>query len=104
MCSSDLDGRTPRFAEAMEHLKAGRWAQGLYNRMEAPVFALHPELAALKARLQAAGCEVAMMSGSGPTIFGLCADEAAARGAAAAVSPLRSTVAPFVDHGVSRLC
>jgi len=49
------------------------------NDLESLVTARYPEIAAAKKALIDAGCEGAMMSGSGPTVFGVFADEAAAR-------------------------
>jgi 4-diphosphocytidyl-2-C-methyl-D-erythritol kinase len=53
------------------------------NDLEAPAFALAPEVARLKAAMAAQpGCALARMSGSGGTIFGLFTDPDAARAAA----------------------
>lgn len=49
------------------------------NDFEAPVFAAHGKLREIKQRLQAYGAEIALLSGSGATVFGLFADEARAR-------------------------
>ncbi|SHF13065.1 4-diphosphocytidyl-2-C-methyl-D-erythritol kinase [Desulforamulus putei DSM 12395] len=50
-------------------------AANLCNVLESVTLRLHPELQAIKERLQEAGCRGVLMSGSGPTIFGLTADE-----------------------------
>jgi 4-diphosphocytidyl-2-C-methyl-D-erythritol kinase len=97
-------GRSQSLAEAIEQLRAGCWARALYNRLEVPVFSAHPELAGIKARLVAAGAAAALMSGSGPTVFGLCANEAAARRVAGAMAPLRCSAVCFVSQGVVRQC
>ena len=56
----------------------------LRNDLEAPAIALCPVVAAVLAALRALpGCLLARMSGSGATCFGLFADPAAARAAAA---------------------
>jgi 4-diphosphocytidyl-2-C-methyl-D-erythritol kinase len=58
--------------------------RALRNDLEAPAAALCPPVAdALAALRSLPGCLLARMSGSGATCFGLFADEAAARGAAA---------------------
>ncbi|MFN2587469.1 MAG: 4-(cytidine 5'-diphospho)-2-C-methyl-D-erythritol kinase [Actinomycetota bacterium] len=57
----------------------------LYNDLERPAFSLRPELAGKKEALLAAGALGASMSGSGPTLFGVAADEAHARRVAARV-------------------
>ena len=46
------------------------WKEELVNDFEESVFALHPELAAIKERLYQLGATYAAMSGSGSTIFG----------------------------------
>jgi 4-diphosphocytidyl-2-C-methyl-D-erythritol kinase len=46
---------------------------GMSNVLEAVTAARYPEITALKKRLVKYGAEVAQMSGSGPTVFGLCA-------------------------------
>jgi len=57
------------------------WAQliaSAENDFEAPVFAAHRKLLEIKQRLQANGAEIALLSGSGATVFGVFADEARA--------------------------
>ena len=58
------------------------WAQliaAAENDFEAPVFAEHGKLREIKRSLQAHGAEIALLSGSGATVFGVFADEARAR-------------------------
>jgi 4-diphosphocytidyl-2-C-methyl-D-erythritol kinase len=58
------------------------WAQlkaAAENDFEAPVFAAHSTLREIKQSLQAHGAEIALLSGSGATVFGVFADEARAR-------------------------
>jgi 4-diphosphocytidyl-2-C-methyl-D-erythritol kinase len=52
---------------------------GFSNDFEAVVFEQHPELARLKKRLLRAGASVALMTGSGSSVFGLFPDRDAAR-------------------------
>jgi 4-diphosphocytidyl-2-C-methyl-D-erythritol kinase len=52
-----------------------RLAGALYNDLEPAAFDLLPGLAKSKQRLLAAGAIGAIMSGSGPTMLGLCRDE-----------------------------
>lgn len=47
------------------------WKQELVNDFETPVFALHPQLAAIKEELYRQGATYASMTGTGSTIFGL---------------------------------
>jgi 4-diphosphocytidyl-2-C-methyl-D-erythritol kinase len=76
----------PDPAELVEAARAGdaeRLGPLLFNDLEAPVFAHHPELAEAKARLLKLGALGAVMSGSGSSIAGLARDEAHARSLAA---------------------
>lgn len=47
------------------------WRDELVNDFETSVFALHPEIGALKERMYAEGAVYAAMSGSGSSVFGL---------------------------------
>ena len=71
-----VDGRTLSFRRAMTQLREGRVAELMFNRMESAIFVMHPELAELKAHMLVAGCTAAVVSGSGPTLVGLCEDSA----------------------------
>ena len=51
----------------------------LFNRLESPAFALHPELSALRTRMAEALPYGARMTGSGSALYGLCASGAEAR-------------------------
>ncbi|MGE5674319.1 MAG: 4-(cytidine 5'-diphospho)-2-C-methyl-D-erythritol kinase, partial [Mycobacterium leprae] len=52
-------------------------AAALGNVFEAVMLPLHPEIAALKQEMLAGGASGALMSGAGPTVFGLVENEAA---------------------------
>ena len=56
----------------------------VHNDFEVPVFAQHPVLAKMKRQLLDVGAEVALLSGSGATMFGVFLDQASAERAAAA--------------------
>jgi 4-diphosphocytidyl-2-C-methyl-D-erythritol kinase len=56
------------------HLKAAA-----ENDFELPVFAKHPALGQIKQTLLSRGAEIALLSGSGATVFGLYKDEQSAR-------------------------
>jgi len=56
---------------ALGSRRAERVAQSLYNGLEATVAPVHPEIGQMKAALLAAGALGALMSGSGPTVFGI---------------------------------
>lgn len=47
------------------------WKDELVNDFEAPIFAMHPELAAIKQSLDDTGAVYAAMSGSGSALFGI---------------------------------
>ncbi|MDQ3646367.1 MAG: 4-(cytidine 5'-diphospho)-2-C-methyl-D-erythritol kinase, partial [Actinomycetota bacterium] len=74
------------------------------NDLEAAAIDLMPELAAVKERLTASGALAVGMSGSGPTLYGLCRDREHARqvaGSAAGVCP-RIEVVSSVATAVAR--
>lgn len=63
------------------------WLAGLRNDLEAPAVALQPLIGETLAAVRAApGVDLARMSGSGATVFGLCASFGAATAAVAALS------------------
>lgn len=57
----------------------------MMNLLEPGVFREHPELAEMKAAIKACGAEGAMMSGSGPTVYGLFSTREAAEQAKVAL-------------------
>lgn len=69
---SPQNGRTPAFQNAIEALAKGDFPKVVFNRMEVPVFYDHPELERARDLLLELGCIAAAMSGSGPTLFGVC--------------------------------
>ena len=94
------DGFTPSFRKAITRFEVRNFAGALFNRMEGPAFAMHPQLADIKQSLLGAGCSAAIMSGSGPTLFGVCASQTQARGIAEKLAPMKTTVVTTVPHGV----
>ncbi len=104
--AEDLESRWP--AALLDAVAAGdleRLAATLHNDLEPAAFDLLPGLAAAKPRLVEAGALGAVMSGSGPTMLGLCRDEEhaarvarATRNAFARVEVARSPV-PGVTFG-----
>jgi 4-diphosphocytidyl-2-C-methyl-D-erythritol kinase len=97
-----VDGKTAAFRTALSRLASGEVAGMIFNRMESGVFRDHPELASIKARLRNYGCIASAMSGSGPTVFGLCADEASARHAGEQFDDYKVSVIGTALHGVER--
>lgn len=98
--STPVDGKTPAFVRAIAAAKAGDWSGALFNRLEEVVFAEYAELVDHKDRLLRAGCSAAVMSGSGPTIFGLCDSREEARRVASTIQGIDITVARTVSVGV----
>lgn len=70
--------KIPRFPEKMEDVAAL-----LHNDLEAVTSARHPEINMIKGRLVEAGALGTLMSGSGPTVFGVFAGQAVAEDVAA---------------------
>ncbi|MFZ5650600.1 MAG: 4-(cytidine 5'-diphospho)-2-C-methyl-D-erythritol kinase [Bacillota bacterium] len=68
--------------EALERRDAPSVARLMYNALERVTASLHPEINNIKYSLVDAGAMGALMSGSGPTVFGLCAGPAEAAGLA----------------------
>lgn len=72
---AERERRSPdALIDALRDGDAKRAAKELYNVFESAVFPLNPEPRRLKERLLALGASGALMSGSGPSVFGLFAD------------------------------
>lgn len=100
--STPENGMTPSFRKALKLLVRGEPERMIFNRMESGVFHDHPRLADIKGLLAGLGCTASAMSGSGPTVFGLCEDEASAREVASRVAGYRTSVVSTVPYGVLR--
>lgn len=94
------DGRTEASNVALRALYTNDYPRALFNRLEGPIFIDYPEVADVKRRLLEAGCLGALMSGSGSTVFGVCASEADANRVASHFAEYRTTVAQSIDCGV----
>jgi 4-diphosphocytidyl-2-C-methyl-D-erythritol kinase len=99
---------TPRsvrdFLNLFARSGAGPLGRALFNRLEAPAFALHPELSALRDRLARLLPHGARMTGSGSALYGVCDSRAEAVKAARRVArELSGFVAPIrvMDRGTS---
>ncbi|MGE5575955.1 MAG: 4-(cytidine 5'-diphospho)-2-C-methyl-D-erythritol kinase [Syntrophothermus sp.] len=66
-------------------------AGGLRNVLESVTLSRYPELSELKAALRRAGAAGVLMSGSGPTVFGIAPDEETAEEVAAALMGFKAT-------------
>lgn len=98
-----VDGQTPAFRAAIGALAAGNWPDVVFNRMESAVFYDHSHLAEMRDRLLDAGCLAAAMSGSGPTLFGVCATKQEARRVAGRFEDAPTSVVQPVSPGVEAL-
>lgn len=81
LCLEQLRPR-PNLASMIEALKErhlGKVAGELANVLESVTLKLHPELITIKNYLREAGCQGVLMSGSGPTVFGLTENLAKAK-------------------------
>ena len=91
---------SPRFQGAVAAVRSGRIADAMYNAFEDVVIAEHPQLRTLKQALIDAGCDSAVMSGSGPTLVGLCAGRLQAETVQERLGAVESTIARPVLEGV----
>lgn len=100
-------GRTLGFRKAIRAFAARDMKNVVYNRMEAPVFSASKHLAPIKKHLLEVGCEAAGMSGSGPTIFGVCNSQQQALRVAEKLQQqgmtYRTSVVSTVPVGVERI-
>lgn len=92
-----------RFSHALMAMNGGNLPKELHNAMEVPVFHEYPELARVKQQLLDSGCRAAAMSGSGPTIFGVCDSLEEARSVADAMNKHPVSVVHTVNDGVERI-
>ena len=73
----------------------------MVNDFEPAIFAAYPLLGELKERLYGSGALLALMSGSGSTMFGLFESRSAATEAASGFTEYWTAVAGFVPAGGS---
>jgi len=97
------NGWSAAFRKAADALKNGNFAGSVFNRMERPVFSSLPQLAEVKQRLLSLGCVAAAMSGSGPTLFGVCMNKREATAVSEAVKDYRTSVAHAMPMGLERV-
>jgi 4-diphosphocytidyl-2-C-methyl-D-erythritol kinase len=77
LTSQGADIKLPKFPKTVTEVAAL-----LHNDLEAVTIGRYPVLGQIKEQLLSCGAAGALMSGSGPTVFGVFADEASARRAA----------------------
>ena len=88
----------PNLTDALNSSDIEAVGSALHNDLEIPALRLRPELRQKKEALEKAGALGALVSGSGPTVFGLCRDEAHAQGVAATVAPAFDRVEVVVSR------
>jgi 4-diphosphocytidyl-2-C-methyl-D-erythritol kinase len=76
----------PLLLSGLVHHDFERMTKHLYNDLERVILPGYAEVAYLKQRMSEAGASGVMMSGSGPSVFGLCSDEAQARSVLSQIS------------------
>lgn len=96
---SGREPRTPLLVAALERGDRDGVLDALGNDLERVTAAICPEVGMLKARLEELGALRALMTGSGPAVYGIFAGEREARLAARELS--RGNVAVFVCRTVS---
>jgi len=77
---------TAGMISCLQHGDRAGIAARLGNVLETVTIPAHPEIGVIKQYLQQQGAMAALMSGSGPTVFGIMADRSQAEQAAAAIS------------------
>lgn len=93
-------GFSTEFEKTLAHLEKAGPKSVLSNTMESAALPKYPIIQEHKDTLQTAGCEGVLMSGSGPTVFGLCKDEAHARQIQADVGDIKTSVVHTVNQCV----
>lgn len=103
MCDSPVfAGRTAAFRDALYALERGRLDRVVFNRFEEVVFPDQSALGEAKNLLLQKGCIAAAMSGSGPTLFGICESRRQAMRIAEDVTNFRTSVVASVPFGIER--
>ncbi len=95
---------TKGMIQAMAEADITKMGQLLGNVLETVTIPMHPQIAQLKKELVQLGAEGALMSGSGPTVFGLFKEEESAKKAASTIRKkfgLKEVVATKIYHGNS---
>lgn len=94
-----VTGRSTALDLAIRRCLDGDVSGALYNAMEGVALMFYPQIEAIQTRLTGAGCKGVLMSGSGPTVFGLC-DQAQARSIQSKLGDLRTSVVHTVSQAV----
>ncbi len=70
---------TEKMIQAITARDYNKMCATLYNALEEVTLSLHPEVRRIKERMISSGVDAALMSGSGPTVFGLVQKESRVR-------------------------
>lgn len=81
----DLRNEKSQLKTALSRLKKGNPEKALYNRFEEVTTKKYPEIGIMKDELRSLGAEGALMSGSGPAVFGIVRERAQAEKIAMAI-------------------
>lgn len=81
----DLTNEKSQLKIVLSHLKDGNLGKALYNRFEEVTTKEYPAIGIMKDKLRSLGAEGALMSGSGPAVFGVVRQRAQAEKIAMAV-------------------
>jgi 4-diphosphocytidyl-2-C-methyl-D-erythritol kinase len=95
-------GMSSRLEEAIQRCEEAPLGSILFNAMEFAALVAFPIIEEYKARLSVAGCDGVLMSGSGPTCFGICKSESHAYDVKAQLHDIESTIVHSVDTGLER--
>ncbi len=93
-------GMSSRLEEAIQRCDQAPLGSILFNAMESAALSAYPIIDEYKKRLQASGCSGVLMSGSGPTVFGLCSSQAHAEEVNDRLTEVQTTIVHTVDCGV----
>lgn len=96
-------GRSVRFERVIQQCEVGDLEGILINTMESAALSVYPVICEYKDRLRSAGCSGVLMSGSGPTVFGLCRDEAHGLSVQSALEDIRTSVVHSVNYAVEMI-
>ncbi|MFP6582459.1 MAG: 4-(cytidine 5'-diphospho)-2-C-methyl-D-erythritol kinase [Candidatus Hydrogenedentota bacterium] len=94
------NGRSRPFNEAIISCARGRLPEVFVNTLESAALVAYPEIEGYKTALRDAGCSGVLMSGSGPTVFGLCDNEAHGKSIQNSLTSITASVVHTVDAGV----
>ena len=64
-------GSKPSHEAVLDDLRTGKLPRSLYNAFERAILPVHPGASALRKEIGKLGAEAVLMSGSGPSVFGL---------------------------------